>query len=188
MSQILPIAAALGAVCALGGVAVVIESRHAADERSLWRAARLNLAYYFATAFLVTPLVLLAAPAIVVLVNRAGGGLIRLPANGWQFAVSLLVILLATDVLEYAYHRLQHALPVLWRLHAFHHSEEELNATTSVRQIWFDSLVRGFVLFPIVGILFRVGSSTHLSTIAAITRSRRTSSTRTWRLCFRFGI
>jgi sterol desaturase/sphingolipid hydroxylase (fatty acid hydroxylase superfamily) len=156
MSQILPIAAALGAVCALGGVAVVIESRHAADRRSLWRAARLNLAYYFTTASFVTPLMLIAAPVIVALVNRAGGGFIRLPANGWQFALSVLVVLLATDVLEYAYHRLQHALPLLWRLHSFHHSEEVLNATTSVRQIWFDALVRGFVLFPIVGILFRV--------------------------------
>jgi hypothetical protein len=90
MSQILPIAAALGAVCALGGVAVVVEARHAADRRSLWRAARLNLAYYFTTASFVTPLMLFAAPAIVALVNRAGGGFIRLPANGWQFALSVL--------------------------------------------------------------------------------------------------
>jgi sterol desaturase/sphingolipid hydroxylase (fatty acid hydroxylase superfamily) len=156
MSQILPIAVALCAVCALGGVAVAVESRYAADRRSLWRAARLNLAYYFATASFTTPFMLFAAPAIVALVNRAGGGFILLPANGWRFAGSVLVILLATDALEYAYHRLQHALPLLWRLHSFHHSEEQLNATTSLRQIWFDTLVRGFVLFPIVGILFRV--------------------------------
>jgi sterol desaturase/sphingolipid hydroxylase (fatty acid hydroxylase superfamily) len=156
MSQVLPIAIALCAVCALGSVAVAIESRHSTDQPSLWRAARLNLAYYFVTASFVTPLMFFAAPTIVAVVNRAGGGFIPLPTNGWRFAISVLVILLATDVFEYAYHRLQHTQPLLWRLHSFHHSEEQLNATTSVRQIWFDALVRGVVLFPIVGILFRV--------------------------------
>lgn len=156
MSQILPIAAALGAVCVLGTAAVAIESHYATDRQSLWRAARLNLAYYLATASLVTPVMLFAAPAMVALVNRAGGGVIRLRADGWRFAVSVVVILLATDLLEYTYHRLQHRVPFLWRLHALHHSEEQLNATTSVRQIWFDALVHGLALFPVVGIVFLV--------------------------------
>lgn len=156
MSEIVRIASGLAAISALGIIAVAVESYNAADRRSLWRAAGLNLCYYFTTGLLLTPVLILAAPAIVALVNRAGGGLIRLPVHGWWFALSVIVILLATDLLEYTYHRVQHKLPFLWRLHAFHHSEEQFNATTTLRQIWFDPIVRTLVLFPIVGILFRV--------------------------------
>ena len=105
-------------VAALAVGAVALESHAAPDRRALWRAARLNLGYYLSVMTLVTPVVVLATPAIVAAVNRLGGGLIRLPSAGAWFWLSVLVVLLATDLLDYLYHRTEHAVPFLWRLHA----------------------------------------------------------------------
>jgi sterol desaturase/sphingolipid hydroxylase (fatty acid hydroxylase superfamily) len=40
---------------------------------------------------------------------------------------------LALDLLSYGVHRAQHAVPLLWRLHALHHSDPDVDVTTSVR-------------------------------------------------------
>lgn len=40
---------------------------------------------------------------------------------------------LLLDFLNYATHRCQHALPFLWRFHALHHSDPDVDVTTSVR-------------------------------------------------------
>jgi sterol desaturase/sphingolipid hydroxylase (fatty acid hydroxylase superfamily) len=40
---------------------------------------------------------------------------------------------LLLDLLQYAIHRCQHAVPFLWRLHALHHSDPDVDVTTSVR-------------------------------------------------------
>ena len=42
------------------------------------------------------------------------------------FVLSFLLI----DFLNYAFHRLSHAVPALWRLHAIHHADEHVTAIT----------------------------------------------------------
>jgi sterol desaturase/sphingolipid hydroxylase (fatty acid hydroxylase superfamily) len=37
------------------------------------------------------------------------------------------------DLLRYAVHRCEHAVPLLWRIHALHHSDPDLDVTTSLR-------------------------------------------------------
>ena len=54
----------------------------------------------------------------------------------WPLSNSLLsfvVGFLLLDLLQYAMHRCQHAVPFLWRLHALHHSDPDVDVTTSVR-------------------------------------------------------
>jgi sterol desaturase/sphingolipid hydroxylase (fatty acid hydroxylase superfamily) len=51
-------------------------------------------------------------------------------ANQW---LSFLAAFLLLDLLQYAMHRCQHAVPFLWRLHAMHHSDPDVDVTTSVR-------------------------------------------------------
>jgi hypothetical protein len=51
-------------------------------------------------------------------------------ANQW---VSFLAAFLLIDFLNYAVHRCQHAIPFLWRFHALHHSDPDVDVTTSVR-------------------------------------------------------
>jgi sterol desaturase/sphingolipid hydroxylase (fatty acid hydroxylase superfamily) len=47
--------------------------------------------------------------------------------------LSFLVAFLLLDFLYYAVHRCQHAVPFLWRFHALHHSDPDVDVTTSVR-------------------------------------------------------
>lgn len=51
-------------------------------------------------------------------------------ANHWSSFVAAFLLL---DFLNYAVHRCQHAVPLLWRLHALHHSDPDVDVTTSVR-------------------------------------------------------
>jgi len=54
----------------------------------------------------------------------------------WPIAdvgLGLLVGFLLLDFLRYAVHRLEHAVPLFWRFHALHHSDPDVDVTTSVR-------------------------------------------------------
>jgi sterol desaturase/sphingolipid hydroxylase (fatty acid hydroxylase superfamily) len=48
---------------------------------------------------------------------------------GWSFVVGFLML----DLLRYGVHRFKHAVPFLWRFHALHHSDPDVDVTTSVR-------------------------------------------------------
>jgi sterol desaturase/sphingolipid hydroxylase (fatty acid hydroxylase superfamily) len=50
--------------------------------------------------------------------------------NQWSSFVAAFLLL---DFLNYAVHRCQHAVPFLWRFHAMHHSDPDVDVTTSVR-------------------------------------------------------
>jgi sterol desaturase/sphingolipid hydroxylase (fatty acid hydroxylase superfamily) len=47
--------------------------------------------------------------------------------------LSFVAAFLLLDFFQYAVHRCQHALPFLWRFHALHHSDPDVDVTTSVR-------------------------------------------------------
>lgn len=49
------------------------------------------------------------------------------------FSLQLLATFLVMDLWMYAWHRLNHQVPFLWRLHRFHHRDEKMNSTTAVR-------------------------------------------------------
>ena len=58
-------------------------------------------------------------------------GLLRqFSAPAW---VKLALALLMFDLWMYAWHRLNHAAPLLWRFHRMHHSDQAMDATTAVR-------------------------------------------------------
>jgi sterol desaturase/sphingolipid hydroxylase (fatty acid hydroxylase superfamily) len=48
-------------------------------------------------------------------------------------ALSFLAGFLLLDLLRYAVHRCEHAVPLFWRFHALHHSDPDVDVTTSVR-------------------------------------------------------
>lgn len=61
-----------------------------------------------------------------------------LSVNGWGIVLVLVVGLFLSDLLFYWYHRAQHAISWLWPLHELHHSDAELNVTTSMRSYWLE--------------------------------------------------
>jgi sterol desaturase/sphingolipid hydroxylase (fatty acid hydroxylase superfamily) len=48
---------------------------------------------------------------------------------GWEVAVTLIVF----DGLDYGWHRLNHRVPFLWNFHRMHHSDTQVDVTTSLR-------------------------------------------------------
>ena len=77
-----------------------------------------------------------------------------LDSHNWFVLAAMYVILplaplLLFDCFYYWFHRLQHAVPFLWRFHAVHHSIEELNATNCYHHAT-ESLFRlPFIILPL---------------------------------------
>jgi alkylglycerol monooxygenase len=55
-----------------------------------------------------------------------------------------VLLILATDLVWYWYHRLGHEVNFLWAAHIVHHQSEEFNLTVSARITTFQALIRGF--------------------------------------------
>jgi sterol desaturase/sphingolipid hydroxylase (fatty acid hydroxylase superfamily) len=63
-------------------------------------------------------------------------------ANRWAGFVAAFLLL---DLLNYGVHRCQHGVPLLWRFHAMHHSDPDVDVTTSVRHHPFEYVLAGAV-------------------------------------------
>lgn len=83
---------------------------------------------------------------------RSFGLLNLVPLPAWQHAAGALLLL---DCWQYWWHRFNHRVPLLWRFHAAHHSDAEMDASTGVRfhtvEMVFSFLARLAVL-PLLGI------------------------------------
>ena len=80
-----------------------------------------------------------------------GGSLVdmaRLP-----FWLALPLFLLVRDFLEVFYHYAQHRIPVLWAMHALHHSDPEMTALTTNRHFWGDQLVKQLTIWSAMTML-----------------------------------
>lgn len=71
-------------------------------------------------------------------------------AAGWESDLPLWLQLAigipALDAASYALHRLFHASAILWRLHALHHADPELDISTTVRHHPGESLLMGLAI------------------------------------------
>jgi sterol desaturase/sphingolipid hydroxylase (fatty acid hydroxylase superfamily) len=98
------------------------------------------------------------AMSSVALVNAAGGGLFVLHADTvWDFAFSLALFLVVTDLYSYWSHRLSHAVPALWEMHSFHHSAEAMTFITGARHLWLETAIMS-AFFPAIAVLFKTPS------------------------------
>ena len=72
-------------------------------------------------------------------------------ANLWPTSGALwlqvLMVIVAGDALEYGYHRLSHGVPLLWRVHALHHSPERLHVLKGGRHHFLYAFGRGIVVW-----------------------------------------
>ncbi|NRF70447.1 sterol desaturase family protein [Aquincola sp. S2] len=70
--------------------------------------------------------------------------------QGLPFWAGLLLIVLVADLMQYWTHRAYHEIPVLWRLHAVHHSVKSMDWIAGSRQHIGELLItRTLVLAPI---------------------------------------
>jgi sterol desaturase/sphingolipid hydroxylase (fatty acid hydroxylase superfamily) len=83
--------------------------------------------------------------------NEANIGLLRdLNIGFWP---TLLIAILIFEFISYWFHRALHKIPVLWRLHAVHHSDTELDVTTTFRNHPFEFFVNAPLTIPVVLLL-----------------------------------
>jgi len=79
-------------------------------------------------------LALVYGPAVLGSIERARGaefGLLRwIPLPGWLASVLAIVLL---DYTLWVWHWLNHRVPLLWRFHAAHHADLDLDASTALR-------------------------------------------------------
>jgi sterol desaturase/sphingolipid hydroxylase (fatty acid hydroxylase superfamily) len=115
-------------------VICVIEQIRPAQRRRLFaRGHLLDFCYLLFYALLVVPLIVLLGAGFSGLLGRLEPWLVlpRVPGvPGWCF-VALAV--LGIDAVDWLTHLGNHRLTALWRLHAVHHSQEELSILTTYR-------------------------------------------------------
>ena len=109
-----------------------------------------DLTYFFINALLIEVLTLLTLQPAAVLFSWA-----RLaPVTGAVASLPLIVqvpaILLIADFTQYWVHRAFHRVPALWRIHAIHHSAENMDWLAGSRLHLVDAVVtRGLTYVPI---------------------------------------
>jgi sterol desaturase/sphingolipid hydroxylase (fatty acid hydroxylase superfamily) len=104
---------------------------------------------------------------VMIWLMRRGLALALLPAAAFLFPFSLIegaslpfvaafaIYFLAADLGEYLFHRAQHGIPWLWKLHALHHSDPDMNATTTERHFWGDQFLKAVTISPAAILLIR---------------------------------
>jgi sterol desaturase/sphingolipid hydroxylase (fatty acid hydroxylase superfamily) len=66
-------------------------------------------------------------------------------------AASFVAGFLLMDLIRYLVHRCEHAVPLFWRFHALHHSDPDVDVTTSVRHHPFEYvLASGFYWLAVI--------------------------------------
>jgi sterol desaturase/sphingolipid hydroxylase (fatty acid hydroxylase superfamily) len=113
---------------------VLAERRWPAVRRPLLARAHLVDAGYFALfALAVVPVLTIVETGFAVEVSRHSRFLLlgRLPIAPQAVVVAL--ILVGIDVMNWAAHVVNHRSASLWRLHALHHSQEEMSVLTTFR-------------------------------------------------------
>lgn len=67
--------------------------------------------------------------------------------------LAFVLVLLIFEAVGYALHRLYHAVPLLWRFHAVHHLDTEVDATTSHRHHTVEVSLNSLLFVPVVALL-----------------------------------
>ncbi|MBY0421701.1 MAG: sterol desaturase family protein [Parvularculaceae bacterium] len=120
-----------------------------AGQRVLRAHWRNDLVFYFANSLLIASGLI----AIIAVVDVFGRMLIpqsfRAAVAAAPLPLQIVVLLLLNDLGFYAVHRMFHSVPALWRIHAVHHSIEEMDILAGSRVHPIDqTLTKGVSLAP----------------------------------------
>lgn len=107
--------------------------------------------HHFIVNHMIVGFVLLATNLMV---HKLFGWAAKDGIQGWvqnlNFFVALFLIVLVADLVQYWTHRAYHEVPLLWRLHAVHHSAKNMDWLAGSRQHIVELLItRTLVLAPI---------------------------------------
>lgn len=78
------------------------------------------------------------------------------PATSFPPLAGILVWMAVNDFFYYWWHRLQHTSSWLWAQHELHHSDEQMNVTTTYRHHWLEHQFQALFVVAPVAYLFKV--------------------------------
>jgi sterol desaturase/sphingolipid hydroxylase (fatty acid hydroxylase superfamily) len=64
--------------------------------------------------------------------------------------LNFIVVLFVLELTTYWVHRAFHAIPILWRIHAVHHCDTEVDATTAHRHHPLEVVISSFATLPVM--------------------------------------
>lgn len=73
-------------------------------------------------------------------------GIKALPIESWQHVILTLLLI---DLWMYAWHRINHRSEFLWRFHAVHHSDPEMDVSTAWRFHWVEIVMSELLRMPV---------------------------------------
>ena len=120
-------------------------------EQPVFRAEWQTDFHHFIVNHMIVGFVLLATN---LLVHKMFGWAAKDGVRAWvqdlPFPIAIVLIVLVADLVQYWTHRAYHEVPVLWRLHAVHHSVKSMDLLAGSRQHILELLItRTLVLAPI---------------------------------------
>jgi sterol desaturase/sphingolipid hydroxylase (fatty acid hydroxylase superfamily) len=71
----------------------------------------------------------------------------------WHPVVQFVLAFILQDLLRYVSHLLRHKIPLLWRFHAIHHSQQRLNPATTYRSHPLEALTSAALLALPMGVI-----------------------------------
>ncbi|MBC6112462.1 sterol desaturase family protein [Pedobacter fastidiosus] len=109
--------------------------------REKWRHTVLNLHFLLTATLVQLPLTLAVIKVSEYTADQGLGILNRLPLPS-SFAIRFLMGFLVMDFFEYIYHYMMHKTAFLWSFHLIHHSDTELDVSTTVREHPGETFIR----------------------------------------------
>lgn len=125
------------------------ERRHVRSRR--WFTNLGILASSFLSVLAVTFVIPVTAVITAMFAEARGWGLFNLTT--WPNWLEFLIAFVVLDFVIWGQHLITHKVPVLWRLHRVHHTDEDIDATTAVRfhplEILFSIVVKSIAVLII---------------------------------------
>jgi sterol desaturase/sphingolipid hydroxylase (fatty acid hydroxylase superfamily) len=142
---LMPMLAILGSLTMVAAAELVRPLRTRSNTTSRRWVGNLSLCFLSNGVFLL-PTVTAFAAAFVSQSGRPG----LLDGLGLPSPMRFAVAIIGLDAVAYAQHRLLHRIEVLWRLHAVHHSDPEVDASTTFRHHPVEAIFNGATVGGVV--------------------------------------
>jgi len=130
---------------------------HRREQRLFRNEWREDLFYFLISSMFVQLLGFLAlAPSTIINENTGSWDAFRAGVASLPWLVQFIIVLVASDMAQYWYHRICHKVPFLWGFHAIHHSAQSMDWLAGSRMHFFELiLLRAITSLP----LFTLGFS-----------------------------
>ncbi|MEP3278854.1 MAG: sterol desaturase family protein [Stappiaceae bacterium] len=122
---------------------------HRADQTVFRPEWQEDMFYYLVSSMLVQILTFLTMAPSNFINSTLDLNNIQTQIMALPFIVQVIIIMVATDFVQYWFHRLFHQVPFLWKFHAVHHSAQSMDWLAGARMHFIEiALLRGMTAVP----------------------------------------